>query len=71
MKFKLDSGLTFKHVDAYMARFEMDNTTGLRSRKIIEIDPQDVFPTDFDLEAYDVTGSISISIEVKEKPKPK
>lgn len=67
MKFKLDSGLIFKHVDAYMARFEMDNADGLRSRKIIEIDPQDVFPADFDVEAYDVAGRISISIEVAKK----
>lgn len=66
MKFKLDSELTFKHVDAYMARFEMNNAEGLRSRKIIEIDPH-IFPADFDVEAYDVTGKVSISIEVARK----
>lgn len=64
---KIEAGLVFQHQDPYMARFAMDNADGLLSRKVLEIDPADVFPADFDIEKYAVSGKIMISIEVKEK----
>lgn len=64
---KIESGLILRHVDPYMARFEMDNPKGLRSRKVLEIDSKELFPADFDIAKYDTTGKIVISIEIKEK----
>ena len=64
---KIDAGLVFQHKDPYMARFAMDNADGLLSRKVIEIDPSDLFPADFDLEKYDISGKVMISVEIKEK----
>lgn len=64
---KIESGLIFKHMDPYMARFEMDNVQGLLSRKVLEIDPTELFPSDFDVGKYEVTGKVIISVEIKEK----
>ena len=64
---KIESGLIFKHVDPYMARFAMDNPKGILSKKVIEIDPAELFPPDFDLGKYDVSGKITITVDIKEK----
>lgn len=64
---KIETDLIFKHKDAYMARFAMDNPKGLLSKRVIEIDPAGVFPTDFDIQKYGVSGKITISVEVTEK----
>lgn len=64
---KIETGLVFQHKDPYMARFAMDNANGLLSRKVIEVDPSELFPADFDLGKYEVAGKITISLNVKEK----
>lgn len=67
---KIEAALELKHLDPLMARFGIDRKAGkqgLRTKRVIELDP-DFFPDDFDVNAYDVIGSIVITVNIKAKP---
>ncbi|MFX0114195.1 MAG: hypothetical protein ACFFB3_06580 [Candidatus Hodarchaeota archaeon] len=64
---KMEAELVFKHLDPYMARFGIDRMPGFLSKKVLEIDPKELFPADFDTAKYNATGKITITVNVTEK----
>lgn len=64
--------LIFNHVDPHYARFNVDAKPGKNDKsefygmRPINITPG-MFPEDFELSEYDVTGSIEVVVEIKKK----
>ena len=68
----IKADLIFNHVDPHFARFNVvpepvkSGESELYGMKPINITP-DMFPDDFELSKYDVTGSFEIMLEIKKK----
>jgi hypothetical protein len=64
--------LNFNHIDPHFARFAIDfedvkkGQSGVYGRKEFTITP-DMFPEDFELSLYDVTGTVEFVVEIKKK----
>ncbi len=60
----------FNHLDPHMARFVVQPIKGVRGLGPITIEP-DMFPEDFELNAYDVTAKVEFSVTITRKSPPK
>jgi len=72
IKQKINADLEFNHLDPHFARFEVHQDpvelgeSELYGMRPINITP-DMFPADFELADYDVSGSVAVIIEIKKK----
>ncbi len=58
----------FSHLDPHMARFVVEPIRGVKAIGPVSLEP-DMFPEDFELAEYDVSGSVEFVAEVKRKKK--
>jgi hypothetical protein len=63
--------LAFNHIDPHFARFAINydgkkGGSSVYGSRVFSITP-DMFPADFDLASYDVSGTAVITVEIEKK----